>query len=161
MRTITSPMNGSQVPVTIDLNVQPLILMNQPVTNGRGEAVMNDRWIYIQDPQWKSNQYSINVWRSRYCEKIYMSQITIREAVGEKKLFDKDLQLFIDKVSDKLVFEKFGRWYRVFLEKKTSRTYGILKVQPYYFSLGLNLKVKGFSHDYLACIDWKQAFYVR
>lgn len=122
---------------------------------------MNDRWIYIQDPQWKSNQYSINVWRARYCEKVYMSQITIRSAIGEKKLMDKDLQLFVDKVSDKLVFEKFGKWYRVFLSKKTNRTFGISKVQPYYFSIGLNLKVNGFSHDYLACIDWKQAFYVR
>lgn len=156
-RTINSIMTGGSIQVTADLDVKPLMWHGKPVLNGNGKQIMNDQWIYVTD---RNGSYSINVNRSKYCEKIYMSNVTIRESIGEKKLMDNDLKLFIELVSDKLVFQKYGRWYRVYLRKVTSRTFTIDKVVPYFAVYNPNLKVGGFfAHD--ICVDWRKKFYVK
>lgn len=146
-------MNGQSIPVTMDLNLQPLMLMGKPVLDGRGEKVMNDRWIY-------ANGHAINVWRSKYCEKMYLSNVTIAESIGASKLMDADLNKFVAQVSDKLVFEKYGRWYRIFLERKTKRTFGIKKVVPYNLTIDCNRMIEGV-HAHHICVDWKERFYVK
>lgn len=157
MNTIISPNNGQRVPVTIDLKVEPLMLMGKPVTNGRGEQVMNDRWIYINMPGY--GMKAINVWRAHYCEKMYMSKVGIRESIGEKKLLTKELKVFLEHVSDKLVFQKFGKWYRVYLRAITNRTYSINKVVPYNWTVNPNMNVGGkMAHQ--CCLDWISAFHL-
>lgn len=157
MRTINSTMTGAQVPVTTDLNVQPLMRSGKPITNGNGNQVMNDNWIYVRD---RNGNYAINVNRAKYCEKIYLSQVTIQSSIGEKKLMDADLKAFVTQVSDKLVFEKYGRWYRIYLRKKTSRTFGIAKIVPYVAIYNPNARVLG-CYAYEICIDWRSKFYVK
>jgi hypothetical protein len=156
MRTITNTSNGSKIPVTMNLNVKPLFRSGKPVTNGYGEQIMDDQWIYVRD---SNGCYSINVNRAKYCEKMYLSEVTIQSSIGEKKLMDEDLKKFCDQVSDKLVFQKYGRWYRVYLKKKTSRTFTISKVVPYVAIYNPNARVMG-CYAYEICIDWKSKFYV-
>lgn len=157
MRTITSPLNGAQIPVTKDLKIEPLMLMGKPVTNGRGEPVMNDRWIYVQVPGYGLR--AINVWRAHFCEKMYLSEVTIQEAIGANKLMDSDLKKFVDQVSDKVVFKKFGRWYRLFLRKITNRTFGIDKIVPYNWTIEPNMMIGGLkAHE--CAINWRSNFYI-
>lgn len=157
MRTVIATGNGQQIPVTTDLNVQPLFRSGRPVKNANGRQIMNDEWIYVTD---RNGCYSINVNRAKYCEKIYLSKITIQESIGEMKLMDKELKLFVERVSDKLVFEKYGKWYRVFLRKVSRRTFTIDKVVPYVAIYSPNARVLGqCAHD--ICIDWRSRFYVR
>jgi hypothetical protein len=155
MRTILSTTTANRIPVTTDLNVSPLMLMGKPVTNGNGKGLMNDQWIYVNDGR---GNYSINVNRAKYCEKIYMSNVTIQESIGGK-LMDKDLKKFVEQVSDKLVFQKYGKWYRVFLRKVTNKTFTIDKVVPYYCIYNPNGRLAGhYAHQ--ICIDWRRTFYV-
>lgn len=156
-RTIHSTSTGAPVPVTIDLNVKPLMRAGKPVTNGNGKQVMDDQWIYVTE---RGDNYAINVNRAKYCEKIYLSNVTIQESIGQKKLMDKDLKNFVEQVSDKLVFQKNGRWYRVYLRKVTSRTFGIAKIVPYIAVYNPNARVMGV-FAYEICIDWRSKFYVK
>lgn len=160
-RTVSSPMNGQRIPVNAEierkLNVQPLMYEGKVVKNGNGKVVMNDQWIYVNMPH--HGMVAINVHRAEYCQKMYMSQITIQETIGNK-LMDTDLQKFVEQVSDKIVFEKYGKWYRVELYKKTSRTFGLKKVQLYKWVVDPNRKFDGI-FAYNLSIDWKSAFYVR
>lgn len=159
MRTITSTGNGKLIPVTENsLNIQPLTRLGKPVTNGYGKPIMDDQWVYISDG--RNGLYSINVNRAKFCEKIYLSKISIQESIGEKKLMDKDLKKFVEQVSDKLVFEKYGKWYRVFLRKISSRTFAIDKVVPYRFIYNPNERIGGnYAHE--LSINWRSKFYVR
>lgn len=157
MRTILNASTGSPVPVTLDLNVQPLMHMGQPVLNGRGVAVMNDQWIYVSD---RNGSYSINVNRAMYCEKMYLSQITIQKSIGENMLMDDDLKKFVDKVSDRIVFKKGGKWYRIYLRKINRRKFTIAKVVPYIAEYNPNARIFGcYAHE--ICIDWRNKWYVR
>lgn len=157
MRTVTSPIDGQQIPVTKDLNVQPLTFLGKELKTPSG-TVMNDRWIYVNMPGY--GMHSINVYRAHYCQKMYMSEITIQYSIGEKKLMDKDLQKFVDQVSDKIVFQKYGKWYRVYLRKRSNRTFTIDKVVPYNWTVNPNMMVGGrYAHQ--CCLDWRSAFYVR
>lgn len=155
-RTVTSSLTGTPVPVTMDLGVKPLFRSGKPVKNGNGDHITNDRWIYVQDG--RNGCYAINVNRARYCEKMYLSQITIRQTIEDKAILSPDLKLFIDKVSDKIVFQKYGHWYKVFL-RKIKRTYTIDKVIPYVAIYAPNAMVLGhYAHE--LCIDWREKFYV-
>jgi len=157
MRTITNTSTGKKIPVTLDLNIQPLLRSGKPVTNGHGRQIMNDEWIYIHD---SNGTYSINVNRAKYCEKMYLSGITIQSSIGETKLMDKDLQKFVEQVSDKLVFEKFGSWYRVYLRKLTNRTFTIGKIVPYIAEYNPNARILNcYAHE--LCIDWRKKFYIK
>jgi hypothetical protein len=160
-RTILSASTGSKIPVNKEmsekLGVKPLLLMGKPVTNGNGEVILNDQWIYVYMPGYGSK--AINVNRAKYCQKMYESEITIQSAIGNK-LMDSDLTKFVNQVSDKLVFEKYGRWYRIFLYKKSNRTFGIQKIIPYIWTVDQN---RIFDHYYVheLAIDWKRKFYVK
>ena len=158
LRTIPNTLTGSPTPVTFDLKVQPLTFMGESVKNGRGETVMNDSWIYVEMPHW--GLHAINVNRAKYCEKMYLSKVTIKESIPQNKLMDSELKEFIEKVSDKLVFEKFGKWYRVFLFQKTRRTFGIKKIALYKWTYDPGRKYDGV-FAYNLSIDWRAAFYVR
>ena len=72
---------------------------------------------------------------------------------------DRELKDFCEKVSDKIVFEKFGKWYRVFLYKKTSRTFGIKKVVIYNWTINPNEKYNGI-FNYALSLDYKSVFYL-
>lgn len=151
-------MSGQPVPVTLDLGVGPLFRSHKPVVNGHGQQIMNDQWIYLTDSN--GNNYAINVYRSMYCEKMYLSNVDIQESIGDKKLMDKDLKNFCEQVSDKLVFEKYGRWYRIYLRKISSRTFGISKVVPYISVYNPNARVLGmWAHE--MCIDWRKKFHLK
>jgi hypothetical protein len=156
-----SPITGQQIPVSEEiakkLNVKPLIYMGKEIRTPSG-VVMNDRWIFVRMPG--HGERAINVNRANYCQKMYLSQITIKESIGDNKLMDDDLQKFVEKVSDKIVFEKYGRWYRVFLTKKTRRTFEIKKVVAYNWTIDPNREFDGIMAHQL-CIDWKSKFYVK
>lgn len=152
--TILSTTTGQQIPVTFqDDSIKPLMHLGKPVTDGNGNVVMNNRWIYVDG-------CAINVWRARMFEKRYLSEVSIQESIGINKLMDKDLKTFVDQVSDKLVFKKYGKTYRVFLEKKTNRTFGIKKVALFNWTIDPNTKHDGI-HNYNLSIDWKSKFYVK
>lgn len=157
MRTVLNTSTGAPIPVTLDLNVKPLFRSGKPVTNGYGKQIMDDQWIYVSD---RNGNYSINVNRAKYCEKMYMSQVSIQSSIGEKKLMDNELKLFVEKVSDKLVFEKYGRWYRVYLRKVNRRTFTISKVVPYVAVYNPNVRILG-CYAFELCVDWRSKFYVR
>lgn len=157
MRTVLNTSTGAPIPVTLDLNVKPLFRSGKPVTNGYGKQIMDDQWIYVSD---RNGNYSINVNRAKYCEKMYMSQVSIQSSIGEKKLMDNELKLFVEKVSDKLVFEKYGRWYRVYLRKVNRRTFTIAKVVPYVAVYNPNARILG-CYAFELCVDWRSKFYVR
>lgn len=89
-----------------------------------------------------------------------MSQVSIQSSIGEKKLMDNELKLFVEKVSDKLVFEKYGRWYRVYLRKVNRRTFTIAKVVPYVAVYNPNARILG-CYAFELCVDWRSKFYVR
>ena len=127
-REIFSTMNGQPVPVTVDLNVEPLKYGGKAMKNGHGSVVMNNSWIYV----WQRGYgyFSINVNRSQYCEKIYLSNITIRQSINYGKTNQK-LDRFIEQVSDKVVFEKNGITYRVYL-KKTKSGFDLDYVKPFW-----------------------------
>ncbi len=126
-RNIYDSVTGRKVPVTIDLNVTPLIYQGKPVKNGHGKIVMNDQWIYMYQKAY--GNFAINVNRSQYCEKVYLSNVTILESIDGKT--SKRLSAFIANVSDKLVFEKNGITYRVFLIK-TKSGFDLSHVKPYW-----------------------------
>lgn len=156
MKTTISSVSGQEVPRTKDLNIKPLIHGGKPVTNGNGNPVMDDRWIYVRTSM---GQGVINLWRARYCEKMYLSEVKIQDSIGVNKLLDNDLADFIKNVSDKLVFEKHGKWYRIYLRKINSRRFGIKKVTPYNFTIDQNTTHGGiFNHN--LCVDWRSLFYV-
>lgn len=157
MRTIHSTSTGNAIPVTTNLNVKPLMRAGKPVTNGKGQHIMNDQWIYVNDGR---QNYSINVNRAKFCEKIYLSNVTIQESIGKKKLMDAELKTFVDQVSDKLVFEKYGRWYRIYLRKATNRTFTIAKVVPYIAVYNPNARILGM-YAYEICVDWRKKFSVQ
>lgn len=156
-RIINNTSTGAPIPVTVDLNVAPLMWMGKPVVNGNGKKIMNDNWIYVTDS--RRHSYAINVNRAKYCEKIYMSHVTIQESIGAKKLMDNDLKAFVEQVSDKLVFQKYGRWYRVYLRTLTTRTFAIAKVVPYQAVYKPNAMIMGCPAHQI-CIDWRKKFYV-
>lgn len=156
--TIISPMNGQRIAAT-DSTIQPLVHAGEIVKNGRGEVVMNNQWIYVNDGY---GNYSINTVRADYCIMQEMKKVTIMESIDNKKV-TKRLQRFIDEVSGNLVFTKYGKTYRVFLKKITSRTYDIAKIVPYWTTtaLGCNRKMaKGF-HNYQLAVDIDETFHVK
>jgi len=138
------------------LNVKPLIHQGKVVKNQLGEVVMDDQFIYTYVKNY--GNVAINLNRAKYCQKMYLSETTIQESIGNK-LMDYDLKLFVEKVSDRLVFEKFGKWYKVELYKKTNRTYGLKKVQLYKWFNEPNRKFDGI-FAYNLSLDWKSVFYV-
>lgn len=156
MRTIYSARTGNQIPVTKDLNVQPLTYLGEQITTPSG-VVMNDRWIYVNMPNY--GPCAINVYRAHFCEKMYLAEVTIQESIGNK-LMDDELKVFVENISDRLVFQKYGKWYRVFLEPKTSRTFKIQKIVPYNWVINPNMKV-GNHYAHQCCIDWKSTFYAK
>jgi len=127
-REIFSATNGQKVPVTVDLNVETLMYDGKPVTNGYGQQIMNDCWIYVYMKGY--GNCAINVNRSQYCEKVYLSNMTILESIQNGKT-TKRLADFIKTVSDKLVFEKDGITYRVYLTK-TKTGYDLSHVKCYW-----------------------------
>lgn len=157
-QTITDPVNGQRIPVTIELNIAPLTLMGKPIIDGRGEPVMNNRWVYVNMPGYGLK--AINVYRAHYCEKRYLSEVTIQSSIGEKKLMSNDLKKFIEKVSNKIVFEKYGKWYRVYLRQITGRIFDIEKIVPYNWTIKPNMNFGGmYAHQ--CCIDWRSVFYIK
>lgn len=144
MKTINSAMTGQATPVVKEMNVTPLIHSGRQIKNGHGETVMNDRWIYVNDGR---GMYSINVVRSEYCRMIQLMNTTVHESIGYKRA-TKRLEEFINKVSDKLVFEFQGKKYRVFLRKRRNGYFDIDYIQPYYAStaIGCNKDIGG---DYI------------
>lgn len=176
MRNILNATAGHQIPVTIDLNIQPLtkpIIKSgkkygrEDIINGNGRTIMNDQWYFTSN--WPfGGMVAANVYRSYYCEKMYLSNVTIQESIGINKLMDADLQKFVSQVSDKIVFNKYGKWYRVYLRKITNRTFGIAKITPYTYTIlsGSHpmydkiLNTTGL-HPYEISVDWKKKFYVR
>ena len=172
-RTILDPCQGRPIPVTIDLNIKPLMISGKHVINGKGQPLMDDQWFYESTTGGAHVNLCRNLWRSRYCQKMYMAQVTIQESIGANKLMDSELKEFCEKVSDKIVFQKHGKWYRIFLYKKTSRTFGIEKISLYRWTLGLNLTatqpydnnqsakvITGGLHDYMLAIDWRSVFFI-
>lgn len=127
-RKIINPVNGNEVPVTINLNVKPLYYAGKKVINGSGNNVLDDQWIYVNMAHYGLK--SINVNRSQFCQKIYLSNISIKDSINSNKITAK-LEKFIKEVSDKLVFEKNGITYRVFI-KKTGNIYDLDSVKCYW-----------------------------
>lgn len=130
-RTVSSPVNGKEIPVTVDLKVKQLTISGIPVKNGNGRQIMDDEWIYIWCKGY--GNISINVNRASYCQKVYLSNVSILDSIGYDKI-TKELQNFIDTVSDKLVFEFNLKTYQVFL-KKTKSGYDIDFVKPYWATI--------------------------
>lgn len=90
---------------------------------------------------------------------MYLSVVTIRSYIGENKLMTKDLKKFVEKVGDKIVFQKYGKWYRIYLRKLTSRTFDIEKIVPYNWTVHPNMNVGGlYAHE--CAIDWRKKFYI-
>lgn len=140
-RNIILGTNGTTIPVKVDLNVKPLthsvlvnnkIVKNKPVVTQSGRLVMDDEWIYVNIPNY--GNISINVNRSSFCVKQYLSSTSILESIGGKKQTDR-LKEFIKTVSDKLVFKSNSITYRVFL-KETKKGFDIEKVWPYWATVG-------------------------
>lgn len=148
MKNIYSSTNGRQIPVTADINVKPLKYSGKVVVNGNGSVVMDNRWIYVRMSH--GGLESINVNRSQYCEKIYLSNVLIKSSFSGK--MTKRLEEFIEKVSDKLVFEKDGITYRVYL-KQTRSGYDLSHVKLYWINThSPNLYFKDISKRYLQII---------
>lgn len=125
---------GNMIPVTVDLKVNPLMYKKRPVVNGNGRKLMDNEWVYVNCGGY--GNVAINVNRANYCKKIYLSNISIIESIGLKKITSK-LQSFIDQVSDKLVFEKDGTSYRVYLSyNKRKKEYDLNYVWPYWATVG-------------------------
>lgn len=127
-RTINSVVTGKPIPVTVDLKVNPLMSSGRIICNGHGREMMDDEWIYTTVKGYGS--ISINVNRAAYCQKIYMSKMTIMETIGFGKMTLR-LQTFISKISDKLVFIFNGTTYIIFL-KKTKSGFDIDSIKPYW-----------------------------
>lgn len=119
---------GREVSISENLNIKPLVWLGNEIRNGRKETVMNDSWIYVNMP--KFGNISINVPRSQYCSKTYMSTTSISKHVGHANMTT-NLQKFIVEVSSKLVFFKDGVTYKVLL-KKTKKGWDIDCVKPYW-----------------------------
>jgi len=155
-----SPVNGQAIQVVKSvaerLNVRPLVYMGKTISTPSG-IVMDDRWIYVNVAGYGS--MAINVNRANYCQKMYQSEITIQESIGNK-LMDSDLKKFVEKVSDRIVFQKYGKWYRIFLCKKSNRTYGISKIVLYNWTIEPNRQFDGVSVSDMS-IDWKRKFFVK
>jgi len=176
MRVVLDAKTGSPIPVTTDLNIQPLTLSdfdrngifvkNAVIKNGNGKEVMNDQWIYVKVGGY--GRIAMNVNRSNFCKKEYLKKVTILESIGNKKITPK-LAEFILKVSDKLVFEKFGKTYRVFL-KKIGRKFCVKKVVLYWGDVGTGGimpawdsvdKIYGIAYSKgQGIVDYERAFYL-
>ena len=153
MRTILTN-NGTRCPDTQNLNVVPLRNSKGDVIfDGLSKPILNDRF-YIDD-----TGQAHNIYRHYYCEKMYLSVVNIQDSIGIDKLMSSDLKLFVNHISDKLVFNKYGKWYRIFLRKTTNRTFGILKVVPYNWTIKPNMTFNGF-YCHSLCLDWRSAFYI-
>lgn len=141
-RTIISTSVYQKIPVTVNLNVKPLtfsekvngkFLKNNPVKRSNGSLVMNDEWIYVFSPNY--GRIAINMNRANYCQKVYLSNVRILESIGNKKI-SKRLERFIENVSDKLVFEKNGITYRVYLKEVSKGLFDLSHVWPYWATVG-------------------------
>ncbi len=132
------------------LNVKPLskLAMN-------GNIVLDDKFMYTPST---SGLIAINTNRYKYCKKMYASEKSIKSIVGDK-LMDDDLKLFILKVSDKIVFEKYGKWYGIEVYKKTRRTYGIKRVYLYKWAYDPNRQFYVI-YAYNLSLYWKSAFHI-
>lgn len=128
LRTVCSPIDGKRVPVTIILNIQPLLCNGKQIVRPDGRVVMDDEWIYRVMPYY--GNMSINVNRAAYCQKIYLQNIKIADSIGAAKLSPR-LQKFIDTVADTLVFSFNGKSFQIFL-KKTAKGYDIDSVKFYW-----------------------------
>lgn len=128
-RNVSSPTTGSPVPVTVDLKVNPLIYNGKPVVNGNGRQMLDDEWIYVNMPYY--GNISINVNRANFCQKVYLSNIKIKDSIGGKNI-TKRLDAFIEKISDKLVFTYNGISYRIYLKQINKNLFDIEKVWPYW-----------------------------
>lgn len=142
-RTVYGATAGETIPVTVELNVQPLtesyidqtgnLIKNAPIIRSDGKPVMNDEWIYTIVPNY--GRISINVNRANYCKKIYMMQVSIIDSIGHAKVTER-LQRFINIVSDKLVFIKDGVTYQVYLTKNKGK-FDLKGVVIYWANCGL------------------------
>lgn len=146
MKEIFSAQNGMAIPVTIDLkNIIPLMYKKEVVRNGKGQVVMNNRWIYVTD---EGDTFSINVPRSEYCEMVYLSKITINESISYGKVTDR-LRRFMEQVSSFILFEYEGIKFRVFLKKLKNGTMDLDYVKCYWLTThGCNLPIKGIPKRY-------------
>lgn len=152
MRTITNTSTGRQIPVSVDLKIQPLILEGKTIRNGNGRIMMNDEWIYVPS---NTGQVAMNVNRAMYCEKMYLAATTIRESIGPNTTMDNELTEFSKTVADTLAFEKNGKWYRLYLSRLDD-TFSISKVIPYtsvYRPNIWNNNINNWAHK--LSIDWK------
>ncbi len=137
------------------LKVKPLSKDGKVRYNMNGNPILDDKFMYVSS---NAGCVAINTNRYKYCKKMYASEKSIKSIVGDK-LMDNDLKLFILKVSDKMVFEKYGRWYGIEIYKKTRRTYGIKKVYLYKWAYDPNRQFDGiYTHN--LSFDWKSAFHI-
>jgi hypothetical protein len=127
-REIISGSNGQHIPVTVKLNIKPLIYKGEVIKNGHGKIIMDDQWIYVYERAF--GNFSINVNRSQFCEKVYLSNTKITDSINGGKI-TKRLAEFIKKISDTLVFEKNGITYRVYL-KKTTKGFDLSHIKLYW-----------------------------
>ena len=153
---ILNTSTGSPIPRTENMGIEPLKYEGRVVKNMKGNVVYNDQWIYVNTT---AGRRAINVWRSKYCEKVYLSNVKIIDSIGKRAKLSKDLKLFIDKVADTLAFKKFGKWYRIFLRQE-GNTFYIARVALYKWVYEPNRKIDGL-WAYELAVDWRQKFYVR
>lgn len=164
-RKIFSPTSGKEIPVTVDLNVKPLIYDQKVMKNGKGEVMMDDRWIYVVMQGY--GRISINVNRSSYCEKVYLSNLNILDSID--KTPSRRLKKFIETISDKLVFKFGDTTYRVYLKYVKGKGYDIDSVKPFWALQGTGgimpswfAQEKKFGHDWHAknpyAVDLKAIF---
>lgn len=125
--TILEPTSGQRIPVTIDLNIKPLMHLHEPVRNGNGRLMMDNEWVYVYMPGY--GQKAINVNRANYCKKIYLQNTLIIDSFKGKA--DKTLLRFINEVADTLVFKHNGTNYRVYLTYWHG-VYSLLKVTKFW-----------------------------
>lgn len=128
-RSLISTGDGVTIPVTVDLKVNPLRHAGAIVRNMNGKVKMDDEWIYVYQKGY--GNYSINVNRAQYCEKVYLANTSLLDSVGSKKI-TRRLASFLEQVSDKHVFEKNGITYRVYLDRKKEKTIDLDCVKPYW-----------------------------
>ena len=101
--------------------------LGKPVRNGNGEIKMNDEWIYVYQKGY--GNYSINVNRAQYCQKIYQSKLDVWDVIKAAKITSRFAR-FIATVSDKKIFIIDGITYEMFIHK-TSKGYDF-HVKPYW-----------------------------
>lgn len=126
MRTINSTLTFAPIPVTVDLNVEPLKIEGKLIRNRAGEVIMNDQWLYGSD------RYPINLNRSAYCAKVYLMNTKIADqAASEGRKPTDRLKRFIKQVSSTMVFEHNGIAYRVYL-REDGKEMDLASVRPYW-----------------------------